>query len=112
MSASCNNITGQWQSVQPFPFNWNVVLNLTQDSSGNIIGSGTIQGPGGPVTPCQVQPPSTNNYPNQPNVSVTIDIQGVGQITVTGNFSDSTCAKLCGSFSSFGNGCMQRVSSY
>ena len=111
MSALCNNVSGNWQSVHPFPFQWNVILNLTQDSSGNITGSGTIQGPGGPVTPCQLVPPSKNNYPGNPNVSVSINLQGLGTFTVSGNFIDGTCVKLCGSVSGIGDGCMQRVSS-
>jgi hypothetical protein len=109
MSASCNNVSGNWQSVQPFPFQWNVLLTLAQDSSGNISGSGTIQGPGGPITAIQIVPPSTNNYPSSPNVSVTISMEGVGTFTLSGNFTDGTCVKICGSVSGIGDGCIQRV---
>jgi hypothetical protein len=102
-----NNVTGQWVSVQPFPLGLAVILNLIQDSSGNITGSGTVQGPGSPVAACQVIPPSTNNFPGQPNVSVSLNIDGLGQATLAGNFTDGTGTQICGTVGSFGTGCVQ-----
>jgi hypothetical protein len=109
MAASCNDVTGQWVSIQPFPLGLAVILNLTQDSSGNITGSGTVQGPGSPVAPCQVVAPSSNIFPQTPNVTITLNVQGLGQATLSGNFA-SNCTQICGSVGTFGNGCVQRQS--
>jgi hypothetical protein len=106
--ASCNDVTGQWVSVQPFPLGIVVNLNLTQVSSGNITGSGTAQGPGSPVAACQVIPPSINQYPAQPNISITLNIDGLGTVALSGNFTDNTCTQICGQIGTFGTGCVQR----
>lgn len=106
-----SDVTGKWVSVPPFPMNWTVNMTLTQTGS-NISGNGTIKGPNpnDPVTPFTIIPPSTNNTPNQPNVSVTISVTGLGSIVLTANFTDNTFNKLCGALGQFGSGCIQRAS--
>jgi hypothetical protein len=104
MSNGNPSMTGQWESVPPFPLGLTVRLKLQEVQHNNIEGAGTVEASGEPLAPVEVVPPSRNDYPQ---VTLTISRPTVGNVTFKGSFSGPDT--VCGQYESYGKGCIRRV---